>query len=146
LVKRALGVGYGGGARLIDFMAEDGIVGPYNGSQAREVLISVEEWESLYKGATVTPKQPTPAAKSKRGPIKPARVEEPEDEAESEDYEVDEEDSDEVSAEQDSDSEDEVDAFAEADEDGDDWDTPEAESEDDTKARQAGKNLRNRTA
>ena len=45
LLQRALGIGYGRGARLIDFMAEDGIVGAYNGSQAREVLYSLEEWE-----------------------------------------------------------------------------------------------------
>ena len=38
LLQRALGIGYGRAARLIDFMAEDGIVGQYNGSQAREVL------------------------------------------------------------------------------------------------------------
>ena len=37
LLQRALGIGYGRAARLIDYMAEDGIVGPYNGSQAREV-------------------------------------------------------------------------------------------------------------
>ena len=36
LLQRALGIGYGRAARLIDFMAEDGIVGAYNGSQARE--------------------------------------------------------------------------------------------------------------
>jgi hypothetical protein len=36
--------GYGRGARLIDFMAEDGVVGEYKGSQAREVLITMEEW------------------------------------------------------------------------------------------------------
>ncbi|MGQ9822403.1 MAG: DNA translocase FtsK, partial [Thermogutta sp.] len=46
LLQRALGIGYGRAARLIDYMAEDGIVGPYNGSQAREVLISVEDWEA----------------------------------------------------------------------------------------------------
>src|SRR5439155_4874485 len=39
LIQRALGVGYGRAARLIDFMAEDGIVGHYAGSQAREVLL-----------------------------------------------------------------------------------------------------------
>ena len=39
LLQRALGIGYGRAARLIDFMAEDGIVGNYNGSQAREVLL-----------------------------------------------------------------------------------------------------------
>ena len=41
LLQRALGIGYGRAARLIDFMAEDGIVGTYNGSQAREVLITL---------------------------------------------------------------------------------------------------------
>ena len=45
LLQRALGVGYGRGARMIDWMAEDGIVGTYNGSQAREVVMSLEEWE-----------------------------------------------------------------------------------------------------
>jgi len=45
LLQRALGIGYGRAARLIDYMAEDGFVGPYNGSQARDVLISLEEWE-----------------------------------------------------------------------------------------------------
>jgi S-DNA-T family DNA segregation ATPase FtsK/SpoIIIE len=45
LLQRSLGIGYGRAARLIDFMAEDGIVGAYNGSNAREVLFSAEEWE-----------------------------------------------------------------------------------------------------
>jgi S-DNA-T family DNA segregation ATPase FtsK/SpoIIIE len=47
LLQRALGIGYGRAARLIDFMAEDGIVGPYNGSSAREVLYAPEQWETL---------------------------------------------------------------------------------------------------
>lgn len=45
LLQRALGVGYGRGARMIDWMAEDGIVGTYNGSQAREVVMTMEQWE-----------------------------------------------------------------------------------------------------
>ncbi len=45
LLQRALGVGYGRAARMIDYMAEDGIVGDYNGAQAREVLYSPEQWE-----------------------------------------------------------------------------------------------------
>jgi S-DNA-T family DNA segregation ATPase FtsK/SpoIIIE len=49
LLQRALGIGYGRAARLIDFMAEDGIVGQYNGSQARDVLISLEEWEARHR-------------------------------------------------------------------------------------------------
>ena len=47
LLQRTLGIGYGRAARLIDWMAEDGIVGAYNGSNARQVLIKPEEWESL---------------------------------------------------------------------------------------------------
>ncbi len=47
LLQRALGIGYGRAARLIDFMAEDGIVGHYNGSQAREILISLEQWAEM---------------------------------------------------------------------------------------------------
>ena len=50
LLQRTLGIGYGRAARLIDFMAEDGIVGNYNGSQAREVLLSVEDWEARGQG------------------------------------------------------------------------------------------------
>jgi DNA segregation ATPase FtsK/SpoIIIE, S-DNA-T family len=50
LLQRALGIGYGRAARLIDFMAEDGIVGEYNGSQAREVVLSVADWEAMQAG------------------------------------------------------------------------------------------------
>jgi S-DNA-T family DNA segregation ATPase FtsK/SpoIIIE len=50
LLQRALGIGYGRAARLIDFMAEDGIVGAYNGSSAREVLFTPEQW-SEFKAA-----------------------------------------------------------------------------------------------
>jgi DNA segregation ATPase FtsK/SpoIIIE, S-DNA-T family len=53
LLQRALGIGYGRAARLIDFMAEDGIVGAYNGSNARDVLISPEEWAEM-RGAGET--------------------------------------------------------------------------------------------
>ncbi|MBI3408842.1 MAG: DNA translocase FtsK 4TM domain-containing protein [Planctomycetes bacterium] len=51
LLQRALGIGYGRAARLIDFMAEDGIVGAYNGSNAREVLFTPEEWQQMKGGA-----------------------------------------------------------------------------------------------
>src|ERR1044071_9723671 len=46
LLQRALGIGYGRAARLIDFMAEDGIVGQYAGSQARDILITLADWEA----------------------------------------------------------------------------------------------------
>ncbi len=47
LIQRALGLGYGRAARLIDYMAEDGIVGDYNGSQAREVLVKPDQWDDF---------------------------------------------------------------------------------------------------
>ncbi len=45
LLQRALGIGYGRASRLIDFMAEDGIVGSFNGSSAREVLLTSDDWQ-----------------------------------------------------------------------------------------------------
>jgi S-DNA-T family DNA segregation ATPase FtsK/SpoIIIE len=53
LLQRAMGIGYGRAARLIDFMAEDGIVGHYNGSQARDVLYTPEQWEQMKQGGQV---------------------------------------------------------------------------------------------
>jgi S-DNA-T family DNA segregation ATPase FtsK/SpoIIIE len=62
LLQRALGIGYGRAARLIDFMAEDAIVGEYNGSQAREVLISLEDWQAMSHDAAVAPVSATAEA------------------------------------------------------------------------------------
>jgi S-DNA-T family DNA segregation ATPase FtsK/SpoIIIE len=59
LLQRALGVGYGRGARLIDFMAEDGVVGQYAGSQAREVLLTLEQWAAR-NGSAPLPPDPAP--------------------------------------------------------------------------------------
>jgi S-DNA-T family DNA segregation ATPase FtsK/SpoIIIE len=56
LLQRALGIGYGRAARLVDFMAEDGIVGPYAGSQAREVVITIADWEQMKAGGAPSPK------------------------------------------------------------------------------------------
>jgi S-DNA-T family DNA segregation ATPase FtsK/SpoIIIE len=39
LLQRRLAVGYQRAARLIDQLEEEGIVGPYDGSKAREVLV-----------------------------------------------------------------------------------------------------------
>ena len=50
LLQRCLGIGYGRAARMIDWMAEDGIVGDYNGAQAREVLWTPEQWEAEKAG------------------------------------------------------------------------------------------------
>lgn len=68
LLQRALGIGYGRAARLIDFMAEDGIVGTYNGSQAREVVISLADWEARQSGGAPTEMPTTAAPPSARRP------------------------------------------------------------------------------
>jgi S-DNA-T family DNA segregation ATPase FtsK/SpoIIIE len=47
LLQRRLTVGYGRASRLIDQMYAAGIVGEYKGSQAREVLLTADEWHAL---------------------------------------------------------------------------------------------------
>jgi DNA segregation ATPase FtsK/SpoIIIE, S-DNA-T family len=76
LLQRALGVGYGRAARLIDFMAEDGFVGPYNGSQAREVLISVEDWEQRTGKASTAATTPAKPRRSNKILLNPSRQDE----------------------------------------------------------------------
>jgi S-DNA-T family DNA segregation ATPase FtsK/SpoIIIE len=65
LLQRALGIGYGRAARLVDYMAEDGIVGNYNGSQAREVLLTLEQWAEM-NGQKEAALAPPPAPRSGR--------------------------------------------------------------------------------
>jgi S-DNA-T family DNA segregation ATPase FtsK/SpoIIIE len=49
LLQRRFRIGYTRAARLIDAMEDNGIVGPYEGSKPREVLISkpVEDEQAL---------------------------------------------------------------------------------------------------
>lgn len=47
LLQRRLTIGYGRASRLIDQMYEAGLVGEYKGSQAREILVSKEEWQQI---------------------------------------------------------------------------------------------------
>ena len=47
LLQRRLEIGYSRASRLIDQMAAAGIVGEYKGSQAREILITRDEWEAI---------------------------------------------------------------------------------------------------
>ena len=48
LLQRALGIGYTRASRLIDIMTAEGIVGEHKGSKAREVLMSIEDWEEMH--------------------------------------------------------------------------------------------------
>jgi len=47
LLQRRFSIGYTRASRLIDLMAQHGILGEYKGSQAREVLFTMEDWEKL---------------------------------------------------------------------------------------------------
>ena len=47
LLQRRMGIGYGRASRLVDQMAVAGIVGEHKGSVAREILISVEDWDEM---------------------------------------------------------------------------------------------------
>jgi S-DNA-T family DNA segregation ATPase FtsK/SpoIIIE len=47
LLQRRLTIGYSRASRLIEMMAAAGIVGDYKGSQAREAMLTVEEWEAM---------------------------------------------------------------------------------------------------
>ncbi len=80
LLQRCLGIGYGRAARLIDYMAEDKIVGEYNGAQAREVMISVEDWEARAgndggeSAAPPTSAGPSAPLNALTAPPKPRRI------------------------------------------------------------------------
>ena len=47
LLQRRLSVGYARASRMIEQMAALGVLGEYKGSQAREVIITLEDWEQL---------------------------------------------------------------------------------------------------
>ena len=47
MLQRKLKLGYSRASRLIDQMEERGIVGPFEGSKPRQVLISKQEWQEM---------------------------------------------------------------------------------------------------
>ena len=52
MLQRRLKLGYSRAARLVDQMEEKGVVGPFEGSKPRQVLISKEQWQEMqYKAS-----------------------------------------------------------------------------------------------
>ncbi len=58
LLQRKLKLGYARAARIVDELSEKGIIGPFEGSKPRKVLITKEQWYQMQANSSATvPKQ-----------------------------------------------------------------------------------------
>jgi len=58
MLQRRLKLGYGRAARLVDQMEEKGVVGPFEGSKPRQLLITKEQWAEMQYRQNMTPSAP----------------------------------------------------------------------------------------
>ena len=73
MLQRRLKLGYSRAARLIDQMEERGVVGPFEGSKPRQLLVSRASWEAYKNGGV------SPAEEEEYGPVEdePAQIDIP---------------------------------------------------------------------
>ena len=62
MLQRRLKLGYARAARLVDQMEEKGIVGPFEGSKARQLLITKEQWQEMQYRQGIVSQPPEPEA------------------------------------------------------------------------------------
>ncbi len=61
MLQRRLKLGYGRAARLVDQMEEKGVVGPFEGSKPRQLLITKEQWQEMQYRQNMVDKAPEPS-------------------------------------------------------------------------------------
>ena len=78
MLQRRLKLGYARAARIVDEMEELGIVGPFQGSKPRDILVTKEQWSAMRSGGNIQ--------MSFDVPEETEASEEPDDFSESEDF------------------------------------------------------------
>jgi S-DNA-T family DNA segregation ATPase FtsK/SpoIIIE len=136
LLQRRLSVGYARAGRLMDLLEANGIVGPFKGSKARDVLVGPEYLESLSAGGAAVALAEAPEDDIEEVDDHDDESngdwedEEEEDEEEEDDDEEEEEDEEEDDGEEEEEDEDDDDEEVEIDDDDEDEDEEEEDEED----------------